>query len=471
MLKAWLCNKKYWLGIIIGLVIIIMILFLLLFIPKLKLNGHEEITLEYGEKYKEEGAYVANFFYKKNNHIKIKEHINYQKLGNYQVDYYAKYFFFQLENHRKIHIVDRKKPEITLKGNDTAIVCPNQKYQEEGYQALDNYDKDITSKVIREEQNSKIIYRVKDSSNNQDEKIRNIKYEDSTPPTLTLNGKTNLTLYVNQAYQEAGARAFDNCEGDISSQIVRTGSVNTNAPGIYYIVYTVKDSSQHEVKQTRTVRVIPRSNNRDKTIYLTFDDGPSASITPGILRILKEENVKATFFVINHSDSLNYLIQQAYHDGHTIALHSNSHNYQYIYSSIDNYFNDLQLIENKVKLLTGQKSSIIRFPGGSSNTVSRRYCPGIMSYLVQEVQNRGYQYFDWNVDSEDAGGARTSLQVYQNVTSHLTNKSNVVLMHDFEGNQKTLNALRDIIRYGKENGYQFDKLQIDSFPAHHGVNN
>ena len=95
-----------------------------------------------------------------------------------------------------------------------------------------------------------------------------------------------------------------------------------------------------------------------------------------------------------------------------------------------------------------------------------------MTYLTNEVTNKGFIYFDWNVDSDDAGSAKTSDQVYNNVINGLShNKTNVVLMHDFENNYKTLNALRDIIQYGKNNGYTFSNITSSTPPVRHGVAN
>lgn len=114
---------------------------------------------------------------------------------------------------------------------------------------------------------------------------------------------------------------------------------------------------------------------------------------------------------------------------------------------------------------------IIRFPGGSSNTVSK-FNKGIMSYLTRDVVSNGYHYFDWNVDSGDAWNARNSYEVYNNVIYNLSmNRSNVVLMHDFSGNYKTLNALDDIIRTARNNGYVFDKITYNTPMIVHSVNN
>ena len=130
------------------------------------------------------------------------------------------------------------------------------------------------------------------------------------------------------------------------------------------------------------------------------------------------------------------------------------------------------ILEKKVNSILGIDSKIIRFPGGSSNTVSKRYTPGVMSYLTNEVTNRGYKYYDWNISSEDAGGVKSSEEVYNNVVNNLKHdKANMVLMHDFENNYYTLNALRSIIEYGKNNGYIFSNITMSTPQIIHRVNN
>lgn len=207
-------------------------------------------------------------------------------------------------------------------------------------------------------------------------------------------------------------------------------------------------------------------------IYLTFDDGPSTDITPKILDILKQENVKATFFVINFSKNKEDLIKREVNEGHSVGLHGYSHEYKKIYASEETYMNNLNELQAKVQQVTGVKSTITRFPGGSSNTVSR-FNKGIMTKLTKDVENAGYKYYDWSVDSDDAGHAKTKEDIYNNVTKGLKkDRSNVILMHDFEKNEKTLNALKDIIEYGKKNGYSFEKIQADSdLVVHHHVQN
>lgn len=114
--------------------------------------------------------------------------------------------------------------------------------------------------------------------------------------------------------------------------------------------------------------------NATGVIYLTFDDGPSADITPHILDILAEKNVKATFFVIHFSDNNAELVKREAESGHTVALHGYSHTYSEVYASADACLENFRKIQEQVYETIGKKANIIRFPGGSSNTISRKYC-------------------------------------------------------------------------------------------------
>ena len=207
-----------------------------------------------------------------------------------------------------------------------------------------------------------------------------------------------------------------------------------------------------------------------KNIYLTFDDGPSA-YTGNLLDILKKYNVKVTFFVTNQGLTKGYdhFIKRAFEEGHTIGLHTDTHNYKNIYQSETAYFEDLYAIQKKVKDITGYESKIIRFPGGSSNTISK-FNPGIMSRLSKEVEQKGFRYFDWNLDSDDAGSARNSSKVSANVIKGLGNGNNyVVLQHDIK--KYSVEAVEAIIQYGLSHGYQFRNLTMDSPNMHHHINN
>ena len=212
---------------------------------------------------------------------------------------------------------------------------------------------------------------------------------------------------------------------------------------------------------------------KDKSvIYLTFDDGPSLTSTPKILEILKKNKVNATFFVINYDKKGEKLIKRASSEGNAIAIHGYSHDYAAIYRSNETYISNVTKLQDKLDKTLGYKVWTTRFPGGSSNLVSRHYSRGIMSRLVKEVDNLGYSYFDWNVSSGDAGGSQNSSQVYKSVTRGLKkNRDNVVLMHDFSNNNKTIDALDSIIKYGKSHGYVFKVISDSTTAVHHGVQN
>lgn len=391
------------------------------------------------------------------------------KVGSYKINVSIKYLFYNVNKNFIVRVVDKIPPDIELKGDNPTYVCPNKGYTEEGYTAFDNYDGDITDKVDAIIDKDNILYRVFDSSFNRTEVKRDIIHEDKINPSIELKGKRTIYIYEGNSYIEEGYTAFDNCDGDITDKVVSTGNVDTNTIGTYNITYEVKDSSGNSFNTDREVIVIKKPNYYGNgVIYLTFDDGPSY-LTNEILDILDREGIKATFFVCGANEST----KRAYNSGHTIGLHSNTHSYSYIYTSSDNYFNDLNNISDKVFNVINIRPNIIRFPGGSSNTISRKYNRGIMSYLTAQVVNRGYNYFDWNVDSNDAGSdINNSSNIYYNVVNNVShNRANVVLMHDSANHRATVNALSDIIRYGKNNGYTFKAIDDNTPIIRHRVNN
>ncbi len=205
-----------------------------------------------------------------------------------------------------------------------------------------------------------------------------------------------------------------------------------------------------------------------KVVYLTFDDGPSIH-TKKLLNILDKYGVKATFFVVGNNGSYSW-IKKATNQGHTIGLHSYSHRYEEIYSSKAAYLKDLAAIQDVVYESTGKKTSIIRFPGGSSNLISASIKKGIMTELTKTVTDQGYHYFDWNVDSGDGSGHLTRQQIAHNVIEGIKcHDTSIVLQHDIW--LESIYAVEDIIKWGLANGYSFAPLTTDSFHAHHKINN
>ena len=285
---------------------------------------------------------------------------------------------------------------------------------------------------------------------------------DETPPVITMNGPEVLRIALGSEYKDLGINAFD-VRGETTVAI--EGEVDTNTEGEYTITYTATDEHENQSTATRTVKVIKTAG----TIYLTFDDGPGP-YTEKLLNVLKKYHVLATFFVTGSGS--DDLIKREYTDGHAIGLHSFSHNYSYIYSSTDNFWADMNRVQERVKNITGKETKLMRFPGGSSNTISARYDrrTHIMSKLVNEATEKGFTFFDWNVLSGDAGETTDTSKVYENVTTQLVHDGDsVVLQHDIK--EFSVNAVEDIINYGLEHNYIFDKLDENSFTAHHGVNN
>ena len=464
-------KRKSHRGLSIGIGVLVFFLFIgYLLLPKIYLRGAKRIEIGYNQEYVEFGYQAKSLFKDITKQVIVNNNLS-NKLGEYSVTYTLNYGKIKIKKTRWVTIVDKIKPTIEVP-EDPVKVCPGQVVNEIAFKAIDGYDGDITDRVDSSYFEDKVILKVSDSADNEMMREIPIIYEDIENPKLTLKGNETIYLSVSGKYNEPGYTATDNCDGDITSKVSVSGNVN-NQVGTYKLTYTVSDDAGNVAEAYRTVKVYKYNTYNsgtigNGTIYFTFDDGPSQGVTNVILDILKDEGVKATFFVTcSGSDSL---IKRIYDEGHTVALHTASHDYAYIYSSVDNYFADLNKVAERVKRITGIDAKIIRFPGGSSNTVSRQYSSGIMTTLTSMVLDRGYRYFDWNVSAGDAGSARSSSDVYNNVTRNLSkSRANVVLMHDTRG--ITRDALRDIINYAKANDYAFDKIEMDTYMIRHSVNN
>lgn len=304
-----------------------------------------------------------------------------------------------------------------------------------------------------------------------------VEVRDKKAPEITLNGDAEMTVEAGSEFSDPGYTATDNCDGDITDSVKVSGDkVDKDKAGKYTVTYEVSDSSGNKATATRVVSVYDPAATADtvnpgnKIIYLTFDDGPG-KYTQGLLDVLDKYNVKATFFVTNtHPDYQNMIAEEAKR-GHTVAIHSASHKYNQIYTSEQAFFDDLEQMNSIIKAQTGNDASIIRFPGGSSNTVSKDYCPGIMTQLVNDVTARGLLYCDWNVSSGDANPKPISTeQVVQNVISGVQSHNvSVVLQHDIK--EFSVNAVEQIIQWGQANGYTFLPLTTSSPMSHHRINN
>lgn len=474
-------RAKVWIVSIILIVLICLlsgaVLAAVEFSLEVQAYGDHKVLLDYGEEYTDPGARAVL----KGQHfltdgiqpgleIRTEGTVDTGKLGSYTLTYTTDILGFTISDSRQVEVVDRKAPVILLDHHRNDTAESGLPYEEEGFQALDECDGDLTHKVIRTEENGIVTYTVTDSSGNTARAMRTIRYEDTLPPEISLLGDTELTITADTPYEDPGFTAWDHGDGDLTEQVTVTGAVNPYMFGTYTIHYTVTDSSGHTAEAVRRVTVICAKPPEQvipsgKVIYLTFDDGPSIH-TGKLLEILKKYNVKATFFVVGNNREM---MRRIVDEGHSIAIHSVTHNYREIYASPEAYFTDLRQMQQNILDATGVKTTLVRFPGGSSNTVSC-FNEGVMTELTQAVQDHGFQYFDWNVDSNDAGGARDRETVFANVIRGVLRQDvSVVLQHDTQS--FSVEAVEDIIKWGLENGYTFLPLDETSPNCHHTVNN
>ena len=445
--------------------VLFFIAFFFFLVPKVKLNDPIDKVININSVYSNEGVTIEDIFGNKMI-FKAISNIDTSKNSINKLDYIYKDNFFSFRIKQNVIVKDIESPKIILNGNEEEYYCPNSKYEEQGYKAYDNVDKDITKLVKVKKYANKIIYSVTDSSGNKKEVTRFIKKGDKEKPAITLNGDKDIFITIGEQYKDEGVVAIDNCDQDITSKVKVTNNIDNTKVGDYKIKYQVKDNSNNKSTITRNIKV--REPLEPNTIYLTFDDGPRDGTTDKILDILKEKDVKATFFVTNNGS--DDLIRRAFSEGHSLGIHTASHRYDLIYASVDNYFNDLNIVENRIFNITGKKTNIIRFPGGSSNTISKKYSLGIMSTLTKDVISKNYQYYDWNIDSGDSIYNNSKNDIYNNVINNISkDKYNVILMHDTKN--KTVEVLPMIIDYAKSNGYNFKTLTSNTIHIRQNVNN
>lgn len=211
----------------------------------------------------------------------------------------------------------------------------------------------------------------------------------------------------------------------------------------------------------------PTEPPESKTVYLTFDDGPSAH-TQEVLDILDKYQIKATFFVTNINPEYASMIGECHRRGHTIGMHTYTHDYAQVYASVDAYWDDLNAISELVEEQIGYVPCFIRFPGGSSNTICNNYTPGIMGTLVEQVLEEGYQFYDWDASCGD-GAEHTADELVEatEADASLEYSSIVFLMHDGADKETTVEALPRIIEYFRDGGFEFAPIDRSTLPAHH----
>lgn len=245
--------------------------------------------------------------------------------------------------------------------------------------------------------------------------------------------------------QLASLTADGESETEDDTEQTTTGYTSKNDP--YPDLYAAKDGSTPK--------------NREKYVYLTFDDGPS-DLTPKVLDLLDEYDARATFFVVcNKNEENAKYLSEIVDRGHTLALHSYSHNYSQIYRSVDAFLSDYEKVYNWVYEETGYSPSLFRFPGGSNKPSS-----SVGNGIIAEMERRGFTYYDWNVSSGDGSNLTTTENIIDNICSNIDNVENpVVLMHDGTGKDATLKALPAVLKNLSDAGYEFRALTDTSTPV------
>ena len=194
-----------------------------------------------------------------------------------------------------------------------------------------------------------------------------------------------------------------------------------------------------------------------KIIYLTFDDGPSDTVTNRILDILKENDVNATFFVIgNQIDGLEDVVKRIHNEGHSIGLHTYTHKFKRIYSNKDVFIKEMIQSRDKVNDVVGISPNIIRFPGGSRGHLTKTYLDKLHSY--------NFRIYDWNMETVDGLNPKASpYKLYREATKHSEELSNIILLlHCDYMHKNTYKALPEIIKYYKDKDYEFKLITEDT---------
>lgn len=387
------------------------------------------------------------------------------KLGEYEVVYKYK----DKEYKFKVEVIDSEKPVVKTKPKTIAL---NSKVDAKDFieeikdatkttvSFAENYDFSV-----EEEKEIKVV--VTDEGGNETIANAMVKVEaDKVAPIITGG---NLSFVVGSKVELKDlVKVKDNYDPKPVLTVDSHG-FDVNKIGSYKIKYIAKDSSNNQTEKTVTIQIVDKTANDSKVVYLTFDDGPS-KFTPEVLNILDKYNSKATFFVTGMNSSYRKYIKEAHDKGHTIGLHTYSHNYSKVYSSTDAYFEDLDKVGNMVKEYIGFFPKYIRFPGGSSNAISKKYSPGIMTKLTKMVPQKGYKFYDWNAENGDGFSNISKTEMLKRATSSTANQI-MILMHDANGKQTTVDILPQVIEHYQDRGYVFKAIDDSSIVPHQRVNN
>lgn len=239
--------------------------------------------------------------------------------------------------------------------------------------------------------------------------------------------------------------------------LISSGEALMSNPNVDVDQLTGEDGSQPETEPAEDAQVQDETTVQQKRVYLTFDDGPSI-YTGQILDILKANDIKATFFVIAREDESYWpYYTRILEEGHTLGMHSYTHDYNQVYASLDSFETDVNSLSQFLYDRTGEYPTIYRFPGGSSNTV----CNVPMEECIAYLNEQGITYYDWNALNGDAVSSELPPEkLVENIMNSVRqNNTSIVLMHDMQSRHTTVESLQPLIDTLKDEGYEI--LPID----------
>lgn len=207
-----------------------------------------------------------------------------------------------------------------------------------------------------------------------------------------------------------------------------------------------------------TATVTVKKPDTKKTVYLTFDDGPGSKVTPKLLDVLKKNHVKATFFIVGtQAKGHEAILRRIVREGHTLAIHTYTHDFKKIYRSPEAYLADFHKTEKLIKKATGVQPHYFRFPGGGNNGYSNRR---IRNAVLKQLHKEGYTEMDWNAGTSDAASTYydAATLIRNGKTSHWGNGPIVMLQHDWNAKYHTPQVTEALIKHYKSKGYRFANL-------------
>ena len=441
--------------------------------------GDEEMNVEYGSEFVDPGVEIVRTgklfkFMNETELVHAQEQMTTDTLGKFKIHYVVVDDGEEQRFERIVNVLDTTAPSISVTDPENVEGSSWMNgYSEPEVSAYDLVDGDLSDRVEVTHLDGKVVYSVTDEHGNE-AVLERTPPQGSVAPEIMLTGGSDYTCPAAMDWVDPGWSVVDSDGTDLSELVQVSGRVTPYKLGDYTLNYQISNGRGDTLRASRTVHVVAAERKEavipeQKTIYLTFDDGPGP-YTDQLLDLLAKYDVKVTFFITGNYPDYYDCIGRAYNEGHTIAVHTFCHDYRQIYRGVQAYFDDFKKCEDLIYEQTGTYTKLFRFPGGSSNTVSS-FNPGIMGMLATYMRDMGYYYFDWNVSSGDAKPVQIpTYEVYRNVINGCAQyDTNVVLQHDVK--DFSVAAVEDIIKWGLDNGYQFLPLQEDSYGARHKIFN